>query len=121
VKIFLIFLVTLISACYVFYGAAVMVSKDASLVIIIFGLVSISYGVLAFIATITILVSMKSFKIIFVSILGIIFLALFMLAALDSGIISGHEAWGFAMAALPIIINWLSLRKLVALKLLSNK
>jgi len=105
----------------VFYGAAVLVSKGASLVIVLFGLVSISYGVLAFVSAITILVSMKPLKTIYVSILGVIFLALFMVGALDAGIISGHEAWGLAMAAFPIVINWLSLKKLVSLKFPPNK
>ena len=121
VKIFLTLLVTLISACYVFYGAAVLVSKDAPLTVILFGLVSVSYGVLAFIAVITILVSNKSFKILFVNTLGAIFLALFLVGALDSGIISAHELWGFAMASFSIIINWLSLKKLASLKYPPNK
>ena len=116
-KIFLTLLVTLISACYVFYGSAVLVSKDTPLTVILFGLVSVSYGILAFIAVITILVSNKSFKILFVNTSGVIFLALFMVGTLDSSIISGHELWGFAMAAFPIIINWLSLKKLASLKL----
>ena len=120
-KIFLTLLVTLISACYILYGSAVLVSKDASLIVIIFGLISVCYGVLALLSIIIILVSNKPLKNIFVSILGAVFLVLFMVGVLDAGIISGHEIWGLAIAAFPIAINWFALNKLVALTYSPNK
>ena len=120
-KIFLTLLVTLISACYILYGSAVLVSKDASLIVIMFGLISVCYGVLALLSIIIILVSNKPLKNIFVSILGAVFLVLFMVGVLDAGIISGHEIWGLAIAAFPIVINWFALNKLVALTYSPNK
>ncbi|KXJ49770.1 MAG: hypothetical protein AXW16_02195 [Cycloclasticus sp. Phe_18] len=121
VKIFLTLLIILISACYILYGSAVLVSKDASLVDIMFGLISVCYGALALMSIIIILVSNKPLKNIFVSILGAVFLVLFMVDVLDADIISGHEIWGFAKAASPIIINWFALNKLVGLTYSPNK
>jgi hypothetical protein len=121
VKIFLILLVTLISTCYILYGSAVLVSNDAPLIVIMFGLISVCYGVLALLSIIIILLSNKPLKNIIVSILGAVFLVLFMVGALDAGIISGHEIWGLVIAAFPIVINWLALNKLVALTCSPNK
>jgi hypothetical protein len=121
VKIFLTLLIILISACYILYGSAVLVSKDASLVDIMFGLISVCYGALALMSIIIILVSNKPLKNIFVSILGVVFLVLFMVDVLDADIISSHEIWGFAIAAFPIVINWFALNKLVALTCSPNK
>jgi len=121
VKIFLTLLIILISACYILYGSAVLVSKDATLVDIMFGLISVCYGALALMSIIIILVSNKPLKNIFVSILGVVFLVLFMVDVLDADIISSHEIWGFAIAAFPIVINWFALNKLVALTYSPNK
>jgi len=121
VKIFLTLLIILISACYILYGSAVLVSKDATLIDIMFGLISVCYGALALMSIIIILVSNKPLKNIFVSILGVVFLVLFMVDVLDADIISSHEIWGFAIAAFPIVINWFALNKLVALTYSPNK
>jgi hypothetical protein len=86
-----------------------------------FGLISVCYGALALMSIIIILVSNKRLKNIFVSILGAVFLVLFVVDVLDADIISGHEIWGFAKAASPIIINWFALNKLVALTYSPNK
>jgi hypothetical protein len=120
-KIFLALLVTLIATCYILYGSAVLVSTDASLIVIIFGLTSVCYGVLALLSIIIVWVSNKPLKNVLVSFLGAVFLVLFMVRALEAGTISGHEIWGLAIAALPIIINWFALNKLVALTYSPNK
>jgi hypothetical protein len=86
-----------------------------------FGLISVCYGALALMSIIIILVSNKPLKNIFVSILGAVFLVLFMVDVLDADIISGHEIWGVAKAAFPIVINWFALNKLVALTYSPNK
>ena len=83
---------------------------------IVFGMVSVSYGIAAFYIVVALLVKAKPVNTTIVNILGGVFLVLYIAGALDSGIISGHEVWGFFMAAVPFIIIWLSLKKIQAIK-----
>jgi len=115
-KTLLTLLVTLISSCYIVYGAVVLVSKGVPDIVTLYGVVALIYGMLAFITAIGILISIRRVRTIFVNISGVIFLALFVAGTLDSSLLSGHEIWGLTMAAFPIVVNGVAMRKLLDFK-----
>ncbi len=114
-KTLLTLIVTLISASYVSYGAVVVVSNNTSLLTVIYGMVALAYGMLVFTALVYALRKSRLSLNLWVNILGLVFFILFIMVAVDSGIVSGHELSGFVTAALPIVINAISIKKIAAL------
>lgn len=114
-KTFLTLIVTLVSGSYVSYGAVVVVSNNTSLLTISYGMVALAYGMLAFTALVYALRKSRLSLNFWVNIVGAIFLILFIVIAFDSGIVSGHEFWGGVTAALPFIVNGLSIKKIAVL------
>lgn len=120
-KIFLTLWVTLNSIAFIFYGSVLLVSKEPIIMVILFGAVSVSYGVLVFIRAISILVSARPIKPIIVNALGGVFFGLYVVGALDSAKFSGHEILGLIIAASFLVTNWFALKKLASKCMPPNK
>lgn len=120
-KIFLTLWVTINSIAFIFYGSVLLVSKEPIIIVLLFGVISVGYGVLAFIRAISILVSVNPIKPVFVNVLGLIYFGLFVFGALDGGSFSGHEILGLVIAASFLAANWFALNKLARMRMPPNK
>ena len=115
-KALLTLIITLVASAFIVYGSVQTVTKEGTILTLMFGIVAITYGLLVFATLISILISDKPMKTNTSGIAGIIFLLSFLLVSVDHQFLSNIEMSGLLITAICINVNWLFLRKLVALK-----